>query len=290
MVSLRPQDLPQLRDDLARFGQTDIGAAMFTLVDQYDSDTAATAESMTQALQLADATLFYVTPEMCELVDVAARTLPEFAMSPDDPPSQVGLAWLARPICDVTMDVPPRPIAACATSWITTGGTVRLSQHLERDTLPIKRRIRDKLPGLGFPVVFPMGAWDAPLDEQGMPVAVSNGATRHILAAIKTLWLLLRQPMTEQEEVVLPRPVRRRLAREGREPPPVRVIRLRRPPGRSSEPGEPVQWHHRWIVRGHWRQQPFGPGRGLRRPQWISPFVKGPEDAPLIGGEKVHLL
>lgn len=30
-----------------------------------------------------------------------------------------------------------------------------------------------------------------------------------------------------------------------------------------------------WRVRGHWRAQPYGPGRELRRAQWIEPYDKG---------------
>lgn len=33
----------------------------------------------------------------------------------------------------------------------------------------------------------------------------------------------------------------------------------------------------RFTVRGHWRQQPYGPGRTLRRNQWIEPYWKGPD-------------
>lgn len=51
-----------------------------------------------------------------------------------------------------------------------------------------------------------------------------------------------------------------------------------------------VEWHHQWIVRGHWRNQAFGEGRKQRRPTWISPYVKGPEDAPMLGGEKVYMV
>lgn len=35
---------------------------------------------------------------------------------------------------------------------------------------------------------------------------------------------------------------------------------------------------HRYIVRGHWRNQAYGPGRQLHRRQWIAPFWKGPEN------------
>lgn len=39
-------------------------------------------------------------------------------------------------------------------------------------------------------------------------------------------------------------------------------------------------WHLtvRVRVRGHWRNQPHGPGRSLRRLQWIEPFWRGPDN------------
>jgi hypothetical protein len=36
------------------------------------------------------------------------------------------------------------------------------------------------------------------------------------------------------------------------------------------------------VVRGHWRDQPCGPGRAERRRKWIAPFWKGPKE-----GEKL---
>jgi hypothetical protein len=38
----------------------------------------------------------------------------------------------------------------------------------------------------------------------------------------------------------------------------------------------------RFIVRGHWRNQPFGEGRKERHIIWIKPYYKGPEMAELI--------
>lgn len=34
---------------------------------------------------------------------------------------------------------------------------------------------------------------------------------------------------------------------------------------------------HPSITRGHWRQQPYGPGRTLRKRIWIRPFIRGKE-------------
>ena len=44
--------------------------------------------------------------------------------------------------------------------------------------------------------------------------------------------------------------------------------------------GSTVEWSHRWLVRGHWRLQPHGPKRSLRKVIWIDPFIKGPQDKP----------
>lgn len=36
-----------------------------------------------------------------------------------------------------------------------------------------------------------------------------------------------------------------------------------------------------FLVRGHWRNQPHGPKKTLRRRQWIEPYWKGEKDAPI---------
>jgi hypothetical protein len=35
------------------------------------------------------------------------------------------------------------------------------------------------------------------------------------------------------------------------------------------------------LIRGHWKRQPYGPKLSLRRRQWIEPYWRGPEDAPI---------
>lgn len=37
----------------------------------------------------------------------------------------------------------------------------------------------------------------------------------------------------------------------------------------------------RWLVRGHWTHQAHGPEHSLRRLQWIEPYWKGADDAPI---------
>jgi hypothetical protein len=46
--------------------------------------------------------------------------------------------------------------------------------------------------------------------------------------------------------------------------------------------GSPVEWSHRWLVRGFWRWQAHGEGWKERKRIWINDFVKGPDDKPLV--------
>jgi hypothetical protein len=63
----------------------------------------------------------------------------------------------------------------------------------------------------------------------------------------------------------------------------VTVIHLRRQrPGGEQHGESNVEWSHQWLVRGHWRKQPYGAkDNPSYRQIWISPHVKGPEDKPL---------
>lgn len=69
----------------------------------------------------------------------------------------------------------------------------------------------------------------------------------------------------------------------------VTVIQLRRHKSANRQEGESiVEWANRWVVRGHWRNQPYGDGTIKRI--FIAPFIKGPEDRPLVMTKKVNAL
>lgn len=57
-------------------------------------------------------------------------------------------------------------------------------------------------------------------------------------------------------------------------------------PNRAVVPGIGHTFRHslsaRFIVRGHWRLQAYGPNQQERRLQWIEPYEKGPEMADMI--------
>lgn len=124
-------------------------------------------------------------------------------------------------------------------------------------------------------------AWDKLLGEKCPCKKVIGDGQNYWDRWFKALWLLLSQRnVTDVSEESLPRAARRRAEHECSHST-VRVVRL---PRRAShgDGTRDVDWHHRWIVRGHWRQQPWGPERKRVRPVWIAPYVKGPEDAPML--------
>lgn len=285
MITLRPQELPRLRDGLIEFAGTRIAAGLREMdFEQERMAPEPVARSLRRSVwALQESDLYFVGTEMAELVSAAAKTLPPFALDPDDPPSKAGLAWFEKPVLDV--DDEGLPILAVAIGWYAVGHSLIVTTYCHRDMVPI--RFRDPRQ---IPAVFPFGSWQsAYAKSDGAPIPVNElmPSGRTLLASAKTAWLLMRQPLATETLVQPDRAAKRRAAREGhREPPPVRVIALRRPPG-SGHGHSDREYHHTWIVRGHWRNQWY-PSREVHRPTWIAPHVKGPEGLPLLGGEKVY--
>ena len=114
------------------------------------------------------------------------------------------------------------------------------------------------------------------------------GYAKMALAAL--LFEFCAQRIVKQESKQPPRHVRRRHGL-GAQPRPITVIVLRHleHDKRSLDHNQhetDIQWTCRWIVGGHWRDQWY-PSRGRHRPKWIAPYIKGPEDRPLVGRDRV---
>lgn len=93
---------------------------------------------------------------------------------------------------------------------------------------------------------------------------------------------LMAQTVTVREPRNAPRHVGKRVERAQFPAKRITVVTLRRPSqDRDPDTHSDVAWSHRWIVDGHWRQQWY-PSLGQHRQIWISPYVKGPAELPLI--------
>ena len=103
-----------------------------------------------------------------------------------------------------------------------------------------------------------------------------------VFGQIQCFWRLMSQLVMTPEP--LPRQARRQRQRDQRIDT-VKVLHLRRYRHRMEHEGngDGIEYSHRFVVEGHWRNQPYGPRANPEYHQiWIAPFIKGPEDKPLV--------
>jgi hypothetical protein len=121
-------------------------------------------------------------------------------------------------------------------------------------------------------------------DAQGVPITdpEKKAAASSMYAHIQCFWRLMSQLVITPE--ALPRQARRQRQRAGKIDT-VKVLRLRRSRTQMEHDGEGagIAYTHRWVVEGHWRNQPYGSKKDRYYKQiWIAPYVKGPDDKPLV--------
>lgn len=260
---------------------------------------------------LASAQLWYVTPEMSQLVAHAAETLPPTTLCDDLVPERDGFGLVVWGSPMIGTDV--ENLGEIAISVNLWGPTYKVGERIlvMKDGLPAEP---GRFPGSQRTLTvsnyryevadiasayLPAGTsdwlWDTEthdaLDENIDPVVtMSASEERRWLSA---LWLLASQPLTTDQTQPAERAARKRSERRAVASD-VRVIDVRSPKraatAHDSEHERTIEWRQRWMVEGHWRQQAYGPGWSLHRPQWIAPFVKGPDDKPLKLREDVRVV
>ncbi|MEU9505325.1 hypothetical protein AB0D32_03450 [Micromonospora sp. NPDC048170] len=120
-------------------------------------------------------------------------------------------------------------------------------------------------------------------------IADATAHTRVCAAIAYAFWRIQAQPISVAAPAPLDRPARRRAAR-ARIVHDTHVVMLRRTSAVIEPDGGPAKWHYRvrFVVRGHWRRLIDKHGQAQRI--WVRAHLKGPDDAPLLHGEKVAVL
>lgn len=220
---------------------------------------------------------------------VAARSMPGSAtLLLNDLPSRASWWWFEQPlpIALPDADTPDRigrEIGALIIGPTDTGRIAivvhRFARHESGVEVLMPTSVYAVVPGTRLDQVYQDIPTDGDADER-FRARRAYEVTRFVIAACA--WL--RQRVVSIGLGHIERHTRRRLEREHNVPIPstVKVIELRRYETQSHEPrpedSEPVEWSCRWIVNGHWRNQPYKDERKLI---YILPFVKGPADKPL---------
>lgn len=261
---------------------------------------------------LAAATLWWVSEEMVDVLVAAMPGVPDDVIADDLlEPADAGFVVFERPL--TAIDREGRRIAVSALLWagvqldpndptVLRGGEVVLgiSSYVDGATARWIHGVHGDPDAYSPPWGY-LGRSDWPDGDpivsepyEGMSTDAATSAIedRRMLAA---LWTFLTQEgVATTSEVAPDRSTTRRSERAGVDPglAEVKVVALRRHASEGTPPPEgerrASEYSHRWIVQGHWRNQPYGPGRTQRRLQWIAPYVKGPEDAPLQAPEVVR--
>lgn len=268
--------------------------------------------------RLTGAALYAVTASMTRLAVVAGESLPDFHLEPEDVPSPTGFMVFDEPIGSYvnTDGLTPERFPIVAVSWgqyhragLPRGGlwitfyTPVDIPGMERQAAslagrPLRERERMRIRALSGPLNWDNEAVIGYGSEQKATYrpGASHDAKLDEFApwsqTLRAAWVLMSQPqIAEVEEVEPSRAARRRAQRAGIDIHAVRVLHLRRlvrDHGQTEDDSPGREYTCRWMVRGHWRQQWY-PSRGVHRPIWINPHIKGPDDKPLRTGETVHL-
>lgn len=262
---------------------------------------------------------FYVDPTMVPLVCSAGAVVPDDThLEPHDLPAPVGFLVVGggATLCHLHEPGGDGQISAEVFNtvlWAASSGHVYVARfELARDgwylldaatlefgrPLPPPTRTKDR----AYPrrLVIPGGQPDASHEQVALPIGPE---ARELMAApesqgsdaglrwVMACWRLMGQTIADIEPVVPTRQQRRQLERRNVPVRTVTVIRLRRR-GSRGDGGTTVNWTHRWVVRGHWRQQPCKNENGdwTTRPVFIHPYIKGPDEAPLLVRRHVNHL
>lgn len=133
-------------------------------------------------------------------------------------------------------------------------------------------------------VYGPGGVWAGKeIVGQEVFMAAAEGMARFILAGLT--WI--QQKIIVADVAHIERHARKRVEKELKRKPELRLVQLRRteysrPAETSEEDKAKREYNCQWQVDGHWRNQKVGPGRKETKLTWVRPYIKGPDDKPLV--------
>lgn len=234
---------------------------------------------------LTDGEIFWLSPDLVHLMLEAASGLDSVHWGTVDAPSRHGLVVFSQPVVTTTLETKASGGRLLDTE---SRATVRaLEWHMSGEFVVIQSYVEGP-DGALQNTGMSLGAYDQTYPLVGLQPA----------QLLVTILALLHNDgiVTEAlEKTPSPPPVRKKgSGRVTKAPktPAVRVVWLR--PGSDASVaydaagGKNVQWRHRWLVRAHFRRQPYPSlGEGVYKQILIAPYIKGPEGAPLLGGQKV---
>ncbi|MFD4921122.1 hypothetical protein ACFWNE_07360 [Streptomyces goshikiensis] len=288
-MSIRPQTLPKVRAQTIQ--------RMLGLHDKPNPFLRGNDEDVTGRIvsHLRAAELYWVSEDMAALAMSSGSQLAAARWATADRPSPCGLIYFDGGVGTVqvsgTMSGPVQALA-----WgPSPDGTLTVTHLMTREQFMGGARVPfpEAVPPLVAIREARLPVTVEPVPFVDLPAYEGMRPPLPIVSALAAAWHLMQQPQLVERGSVEPgKADARSLRRSGLPSDPVTLVSLRRqyvPQAREGEPSGGRVYRHRWVVSGHWRDQPHGPERALRRKTWIPAYVKGPDGAPLLSTERVNV-
>ena len=270
--------------------------------------------SESEAHKLDRAPSYWVSQDMTSLVEHAAKSMPGQPLHETDLPSRAGFVWFEKQL--FFPDVNGAMVGMRGVLWFPATMKDRHGQEVpgvvvsiysdsreigpDQNLASIPEDQRKQLPQLYLLTVTPW-AFDYPYMTEAdyvegerfdsyAYVHSSLDFARRFLAAF---WTIVQQPLATTTRTKPDRAAMRRAERGGflGAQDEIKVVTLRKLKNKSADDAEhesiPVDWTHRWLVDGHWRNQ-WVPSLNMHRQTYIAPYIKGPSDRPLVLKDKVY--
>lgn len=245
------------------------------------------------------APLYWVTAPMARVALDASQDVPEVSMD-RDAPSPAGLLALAEPLPPLPTEMAIDPhkvkdmrfeLPVSALMWRVEEGKLAISAlcwkgHVPRDFQPLT-------PGPLPPSLVEIITIRIPrhqtmaLDDKTFE---GRAETHNLLSFLSTAWVLMMTPTLAQRKTIDPKTGGAPWPGSEDSIPLVTTIDLRplhRTDTSEADPEAKSTLMHRFAVRGHWRNQAYGPGYSEHRMTWIPAYIKGFDGAPLLASDKV---
>lgn len=233
------------------------------------------------AAQIDEMALWWITNDMCTLASGAAESLPEWSPT-QAMPTPSGLMWI---------DGESPTVKSIITGEIAPIRAIGWTYNHEKDSITAITWYgegRELVEGLMFVFQASQIMTRRSKFEKMTPIPTRDGDEFATVQFLGSIWLLSQQPGVAEEKKVNKSSRRNRgSGSKTQSPSTVRVINVRsggHTGGHTSDSSGSGGERHlsvRFMVRGHWRQQACGPKHGQRKPLFIQPFIKGPDDAPV---------
>ena len=256
------------------------------------------SQLMRQTLTQADP--IYVSPTITEMIAYARESFEPEPVLPTDMFTACGFAYLPKPLGIAASKHPGQEIPVRAVGWVPVenpqlpgvGGAWIMYWSHKDDPTPeageMNEEERKLLNSVPFGSLQLCSCFWVPYNSrgwEGIPEGQFRDANISQWTLAQVLWRIGSQVVRTINRPQ--RSARREAKRFGVRGDDVTVIQLRKASevvsGGDVDAGESEGGHLtvQFIVRGHWRNQPYGSaGEKVHRQIWISPYVKGPEDAP----------